>query len=740
MSKAQEINKLYDELVQKNEVWSEAKVKEYYTNFKDKFSVDKLKALSGKEVLSTIFEMSNRESLVYWLEFKKDEEFEQRVFGSIAGGSSYKYGLFYKANEGWVHGTSPKSGVNVTEEEAVDIAIQKRDLLVKGAEIIAAVNEERDESYNELQRRLEEECEIANQAWVHKYYHMIFPDKLDTFHKLEFHKYYIAKFLEGDEEAKVEEKMYSMAAPIIRFAKKTKVSVANCLQLSYRAFGSIQNYWEIDGDLIENYKESYLANGIFGLADVNKGLSSYKGEKFGQFKGHLEALDETIDVYRGRDLYELMHSIKINDTLIICENQVPAYIGKVAGEYEYEVDDLVNHRRKVIWTKVAKGDKKIISKNSHRVISFITDLQSMINIEKLRTDAVEVTEAVKTEVKESKIDELNPIQKKIKSILDRKGQVILFGPPGTGKSYWGEGTCKELASAKVFGKSFSYLTIDEKKLLEGTGDTLGIVNMCCFHPTYGYEDFIEGIKPKVVEGKTIFELRDGIFKRVCKAAVENPLRDYYLIIDEINRGDISRIFGELITVLEKSKRAKEIILPLSGERFKVPNNLYIVGTMNTTDKSIAYLDIALRRRFGFVELMPDVNLLMEANIDGLNLGLWLREINSNIKKYLGADGRNMQIGHSYLLEGDKPLKTIEQLACVVREDIIPLIEEYCYGDFTSLENILGTGIVSKKKQELELSVLELQVDKSDYIAALKAVNPEVFIGEEDIEEEEDNNE
>ena len=100
----------------------------------------------------------------------------------------------------------------------------------------------------------------------------------------------------------------------------------------------------------------------------------------------------------------------------------------------------------------------------------------------------------------------------------------------------------------------------------------------------------------------------------------------------------------------------------------------------------------------------------------------------------------MQIGHSYLLEGDKPLKTIEQLACVVREDIIPLIEEYCYGDFTSLENILGTGIVSKKKQELELSVLELQVDKSDYIAALKAVNPEVFIGEEDIEEEEDNNE
>ena len=126
------------------------------------------------------------------------------------------------------------------------------------------------------------------------------------------------------------------------------------------------------------------------------------------------------------------------------------------------------------------------------------------------------------------------------------------------------------------------------------------------HPAYGYEDFLEGYRPTEINGSMHFVLRDGIFKQLCAQAKAQPEHNFYLIVDEINRGDIPRIFGELLTLLEKNKRGKTAILPLSGEPFTVPENLYVIGTMNTADRSIALLDAALRRRFGFLELLPEV--------------------------------------------------------------------------------------------------------------------------------------
>src|SRR5258708_38048695 len=114
-----------------------------------------------------------------------------------------------------------------------------------------------------------------------------------------------------------------------------------------------------------------------------------------------------------------------------------------------------------------------------------------------------------------------------------------------------------------------------------------------------------------------FVLGDGIFKTVCKEAEAQPAQHFYLIIDEINRGDIPRIFGELLTVLEKDKHGKTVLLPLTGTPFRVPENIYIIGTMNTADRSIALLDTALRRRFGFIELMPDISVLGNTTIEGV---------------------------------------------------------------------------------------------------------------------------
>ena len=157
-------------------------------------------------------------------------------------------------------------------------------------------------------------------------------------------------------------------------------------------------------------------------------------------------------------------------------------------------------------------------------------------------------------------------------------------------------------------------------MVVGRPESLGIARICCFHPAYGYEDFIEGYRPESHDGRMIFVLRDGIFKQLCRDAEAQPERQFYLVIDEINRGDIPRIFGELLTIVEKEKRGESIILPLSRSSFRVPRNVALIGTMNTADRSIALLDTALRRRFGFVELMPDASLLGPASVAEIPLG------------------------------------------------------------------------------------------------------------------------
>ncbi|MBE9868952.1 AAA domain-containing protein [Campylobacter concisus] len=388
---------------------------------------------------------------------------------------------------------------------------------------------------------------------------------------------------------------------------------------------------------------------------------------------------------------------------------------------------------------------------------------------------------------------------------------ILYGPPGTGKTY------------SVVSKAL--------EIIEGNGSNniskfksyiaSGQIKFVTFHQSYGYEEFVEGIKPvfdKESQDKGLeYKITNGIFKDICKntifnigdtiegytisyagteliklkkknipgeipvpiylieelvrllknrsitiediknksAADKNPeilekyivngytnlftyLVEYYmeksniksekrvLIIDEINRGNISKIFGELITLIEPSKRLgadDEIMveLPYSKEKFGVPSNLYIIGTMNTADRSIALMDTALRRRFEFVEMMPEYDNLNKINIEGINIGEMLKTINERIE-YLYD--RDHTIGHAYFID----VADIGTLANVFKNKILPLLQEYFYDDWEKIGLVLGDSQFIKEKKPAKV----LFKSGTDYIndKILYEIDKEAFYDEQ----------
>jgi 5-methylcytosine-specific restriction protein B len=237
-----------------------------------------------------------------------------------------------------------------------------------------------------------------------------------------------------------------------------------------------------------------------------------------------------------------------------------------------------------------------------------------------------------------------------------------------------------------------------------TGDSIGPLTRVTFHPSYTYEDFVEGYKPVASgSGQLELKLQDGVFKRVCRTAQANPKQNYLLLVDEINRGNIPKIFGELITLLERDKRGVTVVLPQSGESFSVPENVYIVGTMNTADRSIRLLDAALRRRFAFIELMPDSEVLAGGRVGDLDLVLFLTELNRRVAR---IEGREKQIGHSFLLHEGQPVSDPAVFAGHFRHEILPLLQEYAYEDYKELAEYVGTGLVDVEEQRLNQDVLK----------------------------------
>lgn len=243
-----------------------------------------------------------------------------------------------------------------------------------------------------------------------------------------------------------------------------------------------------------------------------------------------------------------------------------------------------------------------------------------------------------------------------------------------------------------------------------------------FHQSYAYEDFIEGIKPKLADSEVAYEIEEGVFQKLCNRARNDLRNNYAIFIDEINRGNVSSVFGELITLIEEDKREGEaneikVTLPYSKKHFSVPRNLYIIGTMNTADRSVEALDTALRRRFSFVEMNPKPEMLSldEFKCADINLEVILSKINDRLEKLLDKD---YCIGHSYFMTIKNKQEPLEELKLIFQNKILPLLQEYFYGDWGKIRLVVGKEFVEKKENGVDFLDADNQEDIEEFDSKL----------------------
>lgn len=282
------------------------------------------------------------------------------------------------------------------------------------------------------------------------------------------------------------------------------------------------------------------------------------------------------------------------------------------------------------------------------------------------------------------------------SIFHNPSNQIFYGPPGTGKTYKIQDTARNYMNGKY--------------------------EIVTFHQSFSYEDFVEGIRASTNGNDEIqYKIEDGIFKIICDKARKEPNKKFAIFIDEINRGNIANIFGELITLIEPDKRQGcenelSITLPYSKTLFSVPQNLDIYGTMNTSDHSLTKLDLALRRRFEFVELLPNYELLKEKIIHtvyGVEIWKLLKIMNERIEILLGRDHL---IGHSYFLPLGNAENKERTLANIFKNKIIPLLQEYFFDDWERIQWVLNDQ--NKKNEQFQFIKLMKNNNDKNYLTKL----------------------
>ena len=430
------------------------------------------------------------------------------------------------------------------------------------------------------------------------------------------------------------------------------------------------HYWIYSpGDNANKWDEFYN-NGIMGIGwDEIGDIKNYSSKE--DIKNALKEKRDPSLTYKNvaHALWQFAQELKPGD-IVFVKKGMHTLVGRGIVESNYFYDENRNeykHICKVNWTHNGEWNHP-----GQAVMKVLTDITQYTDYVKKLLEIVNSDDSIEQDQKEQKYEAYtkddflsdiymtNESYNNLIRLLENKKNIILQGAPGVGKTY--------------IAKRLAYSIIGEKNTER--------VNMVQFHQSYSYEDFIMGFRPN----STGFELKTGVFYNFCKEAENDEENKYFFIIDEINRGNLSKIFGELFMLIENDKRKNTSIqLVYNGEKFSVPKNVYIIGMMNTADRSLAMLDYALRRRFAFYDIIPGFNTdgfkkyqesIENHNFNNLiNCVRKLNEVISNDETL----GNGFCIGHSYFCNLSKNVSD-KELIDIVEFELIPLIKEYWFDE------------------------------------------------------------
>lgn len=605
----------------------------------------------------------------------------REIFGSIAGGAAYKFGLFFhKKTQSWTCG-SPAKPVKLTENEAIQKAEEIRNDLVAGAEIISSfgpLNSTAD--YEQLYKQLEHISGI-NTVWRMKYYQMLFPILFAPFYGQDI-QLDVLHFLNQTPS----EIPFIRMGQIALFSKKCNIPGI----VFGHIWGRSTNHNNKSNDSETNTlsdKKHKLHYWMYTVFDDTSWMECQQKEimvlgmdnigDYSQYDSKESLRQELISTYdnsTSRKNQALMawnfaNKLAINDVIFAKRSNTLVGKGIVTGDYIFD-DSRQEYKniRTVKWLQIGEWEHpgKSVAKRLTDITPYTDYIEKLITI--FTPDELDdVDTQPEVDYPEySSADFLSDVYmseqdyETLVNVLKMKKNIILQGAPGVGKTF----TAKRLAYSIIGAKNPDR------------------VQMIQFHQSYSYEDFIEGYRPT----ENGFTIKKGSFYKFCKLAEDDDENDYFFIIDEINRGNLSKIFGELFMLIEKDKRGIELQLLYSDENFSVPPNVYIIGMMNTADRSLAMLDYALRRRFSFFTMKPGFNTIgFQTYQDSLKSDAFnkliscIKQLNSKIAADISL-GEGFCIGHSYFCGLTAKTATVRTLTSIIEYELIPLLKEYWFDE------------------------------------------------------------
>src|SRR5437016_10111878 len=486
-----ELRNIYKSLVNDGKLLSREQLAGYYITFRSKFGPEKLKNLDGEALLEAMHSHGNRDSLVYWLEFKDDAEFPSSRFGSIAGGSAFKFGLFRRRETGaWTTG-SPTNPVELTAEQAVDLARRHRDQLIRGVELLEKLPVNgTDQDYEQLQQEMNHVApNVSDLAWGHKYFSLLYPEKVDDFHNPDYQRFHLIKLLQLPPQR---EGRYLAAGRFVALAKTLDISMNSmstmlnerngdtpysCWRIGTKTFGDKpKDFWEMmrDGNCVaigwaETGDLSAITNDKAGKDSIRRTLLSHDPPF------HAVAAGKA-----AQQIFNFRWTIATDDLVLASTGATILGIGRVTGDYTYDPTREFPHRRRVEWLSLEHWQQPDQQPGIEGVLTTVYRMKKVRNLLEAEKHMYDAKPPAPGPCPPP--PRLTGIPARIQAILERKGQIILYGPPGTGKTYWAEVTARELAARASFGRTFEQLTSEQKACILGDDDHAdGMVRLCSFH-------------------------------------------------------------------------------------------------------------------------------------------------------------------------------------------------------------------------------------------------------------------